>query len=267
MSTFLSYYKKSFKIMIQWRWGFAISLLIDPMVLLINISLFTSIYNYNNTQNILGYSLSQMIWYFAGTSFIWYLTYNFTDRNISTGILSGDIAVLLLKPVSIMKVELAEALALRTNGLLFEFIPSLILYSLIYHPDFLSIFSLLRFLTVIIFAFSINFLLNFLIGISAFVIKSNFSLQSLKSAVVGLLAGVFFPIDFFPDFIQNIASYLPFQYIFYVPIQVFLNKSNTNSLEGFMQIILIMLIWTVLLYVLCKVLWSKAVKRFCAVGG
>ena len=267
MTTFLSYYKKNFKIMLMSKWGFAISLLIDPIVLLINISLFTSIYTYNNTQNILGYSLSQMIWYFAGTSFIWYLTFNFADHNISDGILSGDISVLLLKPVSVMKVELAEALALRTTGLFFEFIPSLILYSLIYFPDFLSIFSLLRFLLVIVFAFSINFLLNFLIGISAFVIKSNFSLQSLKTAVVGLLAGAYFPIDFFPDFIQNIINYLPFQYIFYVPIQVFLNKSPTNSLEGFMKIILIMLFWTILLYILCKVLWSKAVKRFCAAGG
>ena len=267
MNTFSSYYKVNLKIILQYKWGFALSMFIDPIVLLINISLFTSIYIYNNTQKISGYSLTQMIWYFVGISFIWYLTFNFADQNISRGIISGDIAVLLLKPVSVLGVELSEAIALRTYGLFFEFIPVLIISSLFCPPKFLTLFSFLRFITVIIFSFLINFFINFLIGIAAFVIKSNLSLQGLKTVVVGMLAGAYFPLDFLPDFLQNILSYLPFQYIFYVPIQVFLNKPPTNSFEGFLKIILILLFWTVLLYILCKILWSKAVKRFCAVGG
>jgi ABC-2 type transport system permease protein len=267
MRLFLAFIKTNFKIMIQYKWGFMISLIGDPIVMLINIALFSSIYKHNGVQLILGYSLSQMIWYFTGVTFIWYLIWNFTDSNIAEKIISGNLAIDLLRPVSVIKMELAQAIALRTAGVVFEFIPGIILYSIIFYPDFLTVSSLLKFLAVVILSFTLFFLLNFLVGMSAFVIQSNFSLQSIKFILISLTAGAYIPLEFFPNWFNRLNGFLPFQYIFYWPIQFFLNKDFTHGWAALLRIIVTQLLWVIALYSLCKYLWRYAIRKFGAVGG
>lgn len=235
--------------------------------MVIYVALFSSIYKHNGAQSILGYSLSQMIWYFTGVTFIWYLIWNFTDANIAEKIISGNLAVDLLRPVSVMKLELTQAIALRTAGVIFEFIPGLFLYSLIFYPKFLTALSLSKFLLVMIFSFTLFFLINFLVGLSAFVIQSNFSVQSIKFILISLTAGVYIPLEFFPGWFNRINGFLPFQYLFYWPLQFFLNKDFTRSMESLLKVLGMQLFWIIVLYLLCKYLWRQAVRKFGAVGG
>jgi ABC-2 type transport system permease protein len=51
MRLFLTVIKINFKIMIQYKWGFLISLIGDPFVMLVNVALFSSIYAYNNAKD------------------------------------------------------------------------------------------------------------------------------------------------------------------------------------------------------------------------
>ena len=131
MKPFLEVIRMHFKVFIQYKWSYMISLIIEPISLLINIALFTSIYSYNHTTFIKGYSLNQMIWYFMGATFVSVFVWNFTDSRISNKILSGDFTIDLLRPISVFRFELANAIALRIVGVLMEFVPGVILYSLI----------------------------------------------------------------------------------------------------------------------------------------
>jgi ABC-2 type transport system permease protein len=255
------------KSMLYYRGSFVISLLIDPVYFLINFALVSSIYSYNRADSILGYSLAQMIWYFAAVSFTWYFIYNSADTNISGKVLSGALISDLQKPLSLFQNELANAMAIRLLSVVFNFIPSLFIYSIFSFPDFLSWLSLLKFTIVVSFAFVIFFEINFLIGLASFIIKSNYSLQGVKFFLIILTAGAFIPLDFFPLWFREIIKFLPFQYLFYWPIQFFLNRTSCQGLDMFIRIILIQSFWCVFLYGLCRFFWSKALKRFCAVGG
>jgi ABC-2 type transport system permease protein len=235
--------------------------------MLVNVALFSSIYSYNNTNAILGYNLSQMIWYFTGVTFIWYFIWNWTDANIAEKIISGNLAIDLLRPLSLMRMELASAIALRLAGVIFEFIPGLFLYSLIFYPEFLTAISFLKFLLIVILAFVLFFLINFLVGLSAFVIQNNFSLQSIKFILISLTAGAYIPLEFFPDWLNKINNVLPFQYLFYWPIQFFLNKSFTRDTMILIKTITMQLMWIAIFYFLGKYLWKQAIKKFGAVGG
>lgn len=267
MRIFLATLKVHLKVMIQYKWSHLASLLVDPIILLINIALFTSIYSYNKTNQVLGYSLTQMIWYFAVVTFVWYFIWNSTDQSISSRVLSGSLTMDLLKPLSIFQYEFAQAVALRVGGIVFEFLPSIFLYSLMRYPDFLTAVAFLKFLAVISLAFVLYFLINFLIGLSAFVIKSNYSVQSIKFFVISLAAGAYIPLEFFPNWLNRIFSYLPFQYLFYWPIQIFLNKGDSANTSTFITILLQQMLWIAALYVCCRFAWSRAVKKYCAVGG
>ncbi|HEX3029464.1 MAG TPA: ABC-2 family transporter protein [Clostridia bacterium] len=267
MRVFAALLKFNLKIMIQYRASFMASLIGDPIVLLIHIASFTAIYAYNDSGYIVGYDLTQMIWYFAGITLIWYCIWNPTDSNIARKILSGDLTIDLLKPVSVFKFELTNAIALRMMAIVLEFIPSIIIYSIIFKPKFITVFSFMRFMLVIIMSFMLYFLINYLIGLTAFAIKSNYSLQSIKFVIISLTAGAFIPLDFFPEWLNRIISFLPFQYLFYWPIQIFLNKEDVRGTEPFCRILGLQLVWIAGLFLLSKLLWKKAIKKYCAVGG
>lgn len=257
--------KNNLKVLVRYKWDFMISFMIDPIVLIINIMLFTSIYRHNSTNSILGYSLTQMIWYFAAASFIFHFVWNFTDKNICDKVLSGDLIMDLLKPLSLFKIELFQAISLRIFGIVFEFVPSMIIYCLLCPPDFLTFLSFGKFLVLIVFAFLIYFLLNYIIGLSAFYFKNIQAIISIKYFVLFFSAGAYIPFEFFPQSVKNVLTFLPFQFIFYWPIQFFLNKTPLDT-NFFLKYCLISFGWCVLLFISGHYLYKKVIKNFCAVG-
>lgn len=267
MRVFIEVVKLNLKYFLQRKWAFLLTLIADPVILLINIALFTSIYRYNKTQSILGYSLTQMIWYFTVIQFVWYFVWNQADVRIAERILSGDLAVDLLRPLSVFRFELGNAVALRIMGVTLEFIPNMLLCSLVIHPDFLTLFSLLKFFAVVIMAFILFFLTNYLIGLLAFLIKNNSSIRNIKFIIISLAAGAYIPLEFFPGWFNRIMDFFPFKYLFYWPVQFFLNREFVRGFRPFVEILSIQALWAAGLYILCRLSWRQTMKRFCAVGG
>lgn len=251
---------------IQYPFGFMISVLIQPIVLLLNIALFTSIYGYNDTDVILGYEMGQMIWYFTAIHFIWVIVFNFTDHRISERVLSGELAVDLLRPMNIFVYELGLSVGLRLTALVTEFVPGIIVYSLIYFPYFMTVTSVLRFICVVVFAFVLMYTINFLAGLFSFILKSNAAVTGIKYLLMGLLGGSFMPLDFYPESVQRVLSFLPFEYIFYWPIQFFLNTAQSQQPGVFGRTLLIQAVWAVILVAMCGLGWRRASRHFCAVG-
>jgi ABC-2 type transport system permease protein len=90
--------------------------------------------------------------------------------------------------------------------------------------------------------------------------------SALFELMVGLellLSGRLVPLPLMPDWVEDIAAVLPFQWSFYFPIQTLVgDMSNRELLEGLgMQ-----LLWIVVLTGLFLVVWRFAVRRYSAVG-
>ncbi len=111
MKLFFKMIKMNFRIMIYYKWGFLLTLFLVPIQMLVNILLFNTLYAHNNTDYIMGYSVTQMVWYFVCVGFVFQCIWNFTDTRISQRILSGELVVDLLKPISLYKIELSDAVA------------------------------------------------------------------------------------------------------------------------------------------------------------
>ncbi|HEX3047401.1 MAG TPA: ABC-2 family transporter protein, partial [Bacillota bacterium] len=259
--------KQVFKIALQYKGGFMITVIIQPIAMLANIVLFKSIYAYNQTATIKGYSLEQMIWYFTAGTFVFALTWNFADSNLSRKILSGELAIDLLRPISIFKLEFGQAVALRLAAFFVEFLLGFVVFILIIFPNFMSVASVLKFLAVVFFSFLLFFLVNFLIGLASFYIKSISSLGGLKMFLLLLTGGAFIPLEFFPAWAMRIINLLPFKYIYYWPVQFFLNREFTQGIRLFLEVLGAQALWTIGLFALCKLIWRFAVKKFCAAGG
>jgi len=258
--------KVELKIDLQYTFAFMISVLVQPIIMFMSLALFTSVYTYNDTDMILGYKMIQMIWYFTCVHFMWVILFNFADMRISDKVLSGDLNIDLLRPVSLFKYELGNAIGLRLMALFVEFLPGLFVYSLIVFPRFLTPISILRFIAVIPLAFLIMYMLNFLTGLSAFKLQSNTSITGIKAIFISILGGGAMPLEFFPDSIQNALRFLPFEYMFYWPIQFFLNTDMASGTTVFLKIISIQAFWAILLFGICKFAWTRVSRDFSAVG-
>ncbi len=258
--------KIEFKEDLQYTFAFMMSIVVQPIIMLINIALFTSIFAYNETSQVVGYELGQLIWYMTAAHFIWVIVFNFADWRIADRILSGDLNMDLLRPYSLFKYELGIAIGLRITAVLTELIPGIIVYVLIYFPYFMTPLSLLQFIALLPGSFLIMYMLNFLTGLSAFKLQSNESISGIKSMLISVLGGSLIPLEFFPEGVRQVLAFLPFQYIFYWPIQFFLNTDTSNRPGAFLQALGLQGLWVLILFLISKFVWKRASRDFSAVG-
>jgi ABC-2 type transport system permease protein len=257
--------KMGIKRLFRYPWGLLMSVVIDPIILVLNIILYHALFAYSGTATIAGYQLEQMIWYFAATSFIWYWTWNFTDRSMGQRVLSGDLTIDLIRPLSVFSLELSRAVSLRVSGVLFEFLPILAIYSIFVPHPFMTWVTLLQFVLSAALAFLLFFTINFLIGMSATVLQNNTSAAAIKFILVAGLGGSFVPLEFFPPQMTEVLKVLPFSSLFYWPIQFFLGKGGDWASFGLHSMVAAG--WIACFWVLDALLWRASIRRYAGAGG
>ncbi len=267
MKVFSEVIKLNFKISFQYRWTFAMTLFVQPILLFINIALFKSIYAYNDTASIKGYGFEQMVWYYTAYYVVLSFVWNSITSDISESILSGELAISLLKPISFFRFLLGGAIASRMVALLVDFLPGMIIYSLILFPSFITLKSLASFIVIAVLAFFLNYMFSFLLGMSAMIIKNNSSISAIKDVFIAIVGGGLIPLEFMPGWLNSIFDFLPFKYIIYWPIQFFLNRVEGDTVNALLKIGMIQIIWIIVFYIAIRVLWKRLMRRFCAAGG
>lgn len=266
MQAFIEVVKIHFKSYFQYKWTFAMSFFTQPIIFIINYIVFQSIYRYGEKDAIQGYSIEQMVWFFTANLLVNAFVWNPTVGSMSDKILSGKLTRDLLRPISVFQYEMADCVASRCVSLLVDFLPGLVLYSLILPPKFLTVWSFLKFLIVVIPAFFLNYLTASLIGICAMWVKNSTSLHAVSNVMISFVGGSLIPMEFYPEVLRRLTDFLPYKYIYYWPIQFFLNKGNAQSGEFFLWIIAIQLGWIGVLWVLYQIGWKQLLRTYGAVG-
>jgi len=237
------------------------------IVLVITTINLQAIYSFNRSDIVAGYSLPQIVWYFAGISLIWFCIWNPVDSNISRKVLSGDLSVDLLRPVSVFHIEFASALSSRMIAIVLELVPCTIIFCAIVFPEFLTFVAVVKFVVLTVGAFVLYFIINYIIGLSAFYIKSNYSLQTLRIILIVVTSGALMPFEFYPSIVRKLISFLPFPYIFYWPIKMLVNEKSDGGAAAFFSIWGMQILWIALLYIASRLIWYRAVRTYCATGG
>jgi ABC-2 type transport system permease protein len=123
------------------------------------------------------------------------------------------------------------------------------------------------FIVSISLSFIMVFFVNYCIGLSAFWFMRAEGVRRMFLLLKDVSAGVFIPLSFFPDILQKVLFFLPFQFITYVPTQVYLGSYQLAgyklSIPGILSIqaIAVLLMWG-----LSEIIWRFAIKRFTGVG-
>jgi ABC-2 type transport system permease protein len=98
----------------------------------------------------------------------------------------------------------------------------------------------------------------------AFVVISMGPMLAVKGYIISLLSGSIIPIWFFPERLQKILSFLPFQYIYQLPLGIYIGKYDGNTLLFQMGV---QVVWIIILSGVFVMLHNITSKKVMVQGG
>ena len=220
---------------------------------------------YGERQSAMGVSLEQMLTYsIMSAALSCLLTVNVEDRIIRS-VRKGSVALDMLKPVDMFGMYLAEDVGAITISLCQKALPLLIIASvLIKVPAPSSALYFLFFLFSVIISFLICWLISACYAMLSFYVISMGPLHQTKNVLIRILSGSIIPLWFFPEGLQAVFKYLPFVYIYQLPLSIYIGKLELSDI--FMQMGL-QIIWLLILYVIYKMIKRKVLSNVLIQGG
>ena len=220
---------------------------------------------YANGAAIEGFDFSAMLTYVAVGWIIRSFYFNNIDQDLSQQVAEGKLAMDLIKPVNIQLMYISQALGESIFRLVLLTAPTAAILLIVFplkRPA--GWINLAAFLVSVVLSFFVVAGINFAVGTLAIRLLSILGLLRAKYFLLELFSGLLIPISFFPHTFQTVLNFMPFQYISYVPLLIYLGKIQGL---GLVSAIGIQLLWVFALLALGDVMWRWSSRKITIQGG
>lgn len=220
---------------------------------------------FNGIDNASGVNEGQMVTYAILSSILSSIFSFEVEATLNSNIREGNIAIDLLKPINLIGKYFAQDIGGFITNLVNKLLPliAIVLLFIKISPPVNFIYSLLFSFSVIL-CYLLLWSMDAIFGIMTFWLMDIGNLVGIKNVFIKLLSGSIIPIWFFPNSLQNILNFLPFQYTYQTCLSIYIGKL---SIIQAIQAICIQGIWTFLLMMIVYLLWNKARKSVQVQGG
>lgn len=244
-------------------------LLGDIISLVILFFLWQAIYKNSPSESINGMTFHEMIAYLIYARVATSLVFSsISFWIIGDDIYEGNIAISLIRPMSYRYRLLASSFGNFLASAILIFIPlwimSVILLNVTLGIPFPGMINMLLFLLSAVISFMIADSLNFLIGEISIFTNALFGLMIIKNVVLSFLSGSLLPSSYFPNWLNQILRFLPFQSMIEKPIMLYLGRLETKEI---IYTFLTQIMWVIILSILCNLSFNKLKKHVVSVGG
>jgi ABC-2 type transport system permease protein len=234
--------------------------------LLASIYLWRTVYNGQPGQ-VGSYTLAGMISYYLLVTIVDALTaVNEDDWQIAADIKDGNISQFLLKPINYLVYRLCLFVSGRIIFSAVSVIPVGIFIFCWRHyftgPDSAAALGWCAVATVL--TAMLQFFMSFTMALLAFWLLEVSTLIFMVFAFEYIAGGHLFPLNILPPLLAKILNYTPFPYQLYFPVGIYLGQIKGAALA---QGLIIQIAWVIFFFVLARVVWSRGIKKYSAVGG
>ncbi len=266
----LAKYLKVFDIGLQntfvYRWNFLLRALFGFVPLAGTVFIWRAIFQERST-SVAGYDFNAMIFYFMLTILVDNLVTPTEDEwQIAADIRDGQMNAFLTKPLNYLHYRISLFLSYRLLYTLVTIVPVGLIFwwfrSYITLPRDPLTWPLAAISLVM--AGFIQFFVAYALAMLAFWILEISTIVFILYSFEYFLSGHIFPLDIMPAWMQGAMHWLPFTYELFFPIAVFLEKVRAGSLWSGLAI---QTGWLLLTWSLARLMWSRGVRRYQAVGG
>lgn len=254
-------YLEIFRFNLKTELNFKVDYFFSLLSFAVHIFVFNALWDFIlQDKTILGYSKNQLIWYIIVGEFIAYSIGKKNYLKVSDMIKNGEVANLLTKPVSFIKYIFAQEATSIVNivvNLVFGIVFGLIMAG----PLELNAVQIVIFIISLIVSLFIALFIQILIGMLAFITEENQSFYLIISKAMLLL--IFTPLEFFPEYAQNILKFIPTTYIIYAPGKILVDFDINTALT----LLASQVISFVFVFICVYALNMKGVKNINVNGG
>ena len=212
-----------------------------------------------------GYSQSHILTYILGTSLIGSVVLSSRSQSIATDINEGNLSNFLIKPVNYFSYWFARDLGDKALNIIFS-IGEIGLFFVLFHPPLFvqtQLIIILWTILSVILVMTLYFYFSVFIGLFGFWSNEVWGPRFIFYQLLLFLAGSLFPLDILPKPVFAVMQYLPFTYLLYFPLKLYLgNVSIIYMIQG----IAVTIIWIGIMHVATTFLWKKGLKAYTAQG-
>jgi len=209
-------------------------------------------------------TLQVAVWSIAAYFCVLSIRFKNLFNDINYDIKSGNIEVILSRPLNYLGYRIVNQLGSDINSFLLPVVASFIILPIaIGFPQVtVTIPYLLGVLAVIILGLLVGALLYSLVGLAAFWLEDATPVYWIIDKGVLLLGGSYLPIAFYPEFMKLLVYYSPFgasmfvSHIFY-----------SNFLNKLPFLLLAQIGWIVILLIVINIVYRRAYKQLTVNGG
>lgn len=265
MRKYFQVFSLGFKKTMRYPANFFLGLISIIAVFFMHFFMWRSLYASSNGDPIFGYEYSEMILYMALSGIIASVISSGFAWEIHSDIKEGGLARYIARPVNYAAYQFSSYIGERTGYITF----SIVLIVIVYVIGNLSVLSAEHFIRFLIFlfvltnAFILNFFIYYAVSGIGFWMRESTGIIHITGMLGTIISGGVFPLDIFSKPIQMLLNGLPFSYTNYFSISVLLGKiKGIELLHG----ILLQWLWIGICALLARIIWSRGMKKYAAVG-
>ncbi len=260
MGTLFAFVKTGFKQRIIYRTSTLWKLVASALVLFLQIKLWQVLLSSSAIQD--GRSLTDMVAYLVINALLASLTRCNAADTLASLIGDGSISCSLTRPISLKKQILCEQIGANLHAMLFTVLLPAALALALYGMTLPDVWHGVVFVVSAMLGAVILFEIQYIIGMVAFYLTTVWFASFYISGFMKLFGATVIPLWYYPDWLANLCYCLPFRYITYEPILIFLQEASNP-----LQTIGIQLLWIGALLLLEQFVWRRAERRLVVQGG
>ncbi len=252
----------------EYRTSFFLKLFLASGInFLIRYLLWKEIFEYSGVSEINGYSFNEMVLYYIFSTFIYLIVdANRIGIEIGKGIRLGELSKFLVYPISFFEYNFFTFLGkkiIQASTSLFALAVVFFAFPQLGEQFQITLSTILLLCILVGLGIILNFLLDLFLSNFAFWIDEIWTVIVIKMFITQLLSGMILPLDFFPKYAVEIFRFLPFQYILYFPVKIWLGQVPFVEIMFGMQVCVV---WAFALMLMHFLFWRKGLRLYSGIG-
>ena len=214
---------------------------------------------YSNKGSYNGFTEGGILTYFVISFFIQSLLPRWIAMEIGWGVKRGEIINVFLRPVGFRTYFMLYAFGDVVFTFIFMGLPIIVFTW--FGTSLLPCGNAILFAFSLIVSYGIAFNLFYLVGLISFITTNIWGIFLTFDLVNLFLSGALLPIKFMPEWLIMVTRILPFRYVADFPISVWLTgKADIYEL-------LVQILWFILLSIVTKIVYKRAISKLDIFGG
>ncbi len=219
----------------------------------------------SHQDGLLGYNREHLLTYVLMATLLRAIVLSCASDYLPSEIAKGKLSDVLLRPISHMGWWAAQDASMKLLNLISASLELAIFMKLVSAPFFLpsEFLTWLGFAVSLVGGMIIYFQMSYLLGVLGFWTAQSWGPRFCFEVVLEFCGGAYFPIDLLPDTLQKIVSLLPFPYLVFYPLKIYLERGSFNVIG---HCLLMQIIWIGILSLMIHTFWKAGLRKYAAEG-